>query len=92
MHNINIVHLLVHKLQLQSKKNCTYLKYISLANINGFADQSFAQKLKEDLNQSDDSKRTLTSLSAISANQLFGALGLTDPGCDTNGDGIVAGD
>lgn len=56
-----------------------------------FADQGFAQKLQADLNQNDDSKRSLTELSSLSANQLFTILGLDDPNCDANGDKVING-
>jgi hypothetical protein len=63
----------------------------SLSNLNLFTDQSFAQQLQADLNQGDDSKRTLTQISSSSANQLFTILGLDDPGCDSNGDAVING-
>lgn len=44
------------------------------------------------MNNKDDGKRTLKELSALNANQVFGALGLDDPNCDANGDGVIKGD
>lgn len=63
-----------------------------MSSLSGFADQAFAAQLKADLNNNDDSKRTLKEISAVSANQLFTALSLDDPNCDANGDGVIKGD
>lgn len=51
-----------------------------------------AKAIVDDLNQEDDSKRTLTSIDVISAGQLFTIFGLKDPGCDKNNDSQVNGD
>jgi hypothetical protein len=45
-----------------------------------------------DLNQSDDSKRTLVSIDSTTANQIFSLFRLKDPGCDKNNDGNISGD
>lgn len=77
---------------MPSRLNCTNVCYSRLASLKGFADQTFASQLEADLNNNDDSKRTLKELSPVSANQLFTALGLDDPNCDANGDGVIKGD
>jgi hypothetical protein len=46
----------------------------------------------KDLNESDDSKRTVTSIDVTTTNQLFSVFGLKDPNCDKNADGQVSGD
>ena len=48
--------------------------------------------LEKDLKESDDSQRQLKEIDNISANQLFGILGLADPQCDKNQDGTIKGD
>jgi hypothetical protein len=63
-----------------------------LANINKFANQTTAQALKADLEQTDDKKRTLKALDNATANQIFSLFGLKDPGCDKNNNGSVEGD
>lgn len=57
-----------------------------------FADVKFRDQLVADLNNADDSKRSLKEISAVSANQLFTILNLHDPGCDKDGNGVVNGD
>ncbi len=47
--------------------------------------------MKADLNEADDSKRKLKSIEALTANQIFGILKISDPKCDENGDGYVKG-
>ena len=61
-------------------------------NLGAFADQNFAKMLEKDLKESDDSNRQLKELSTVSANQLFGILGLADPGCDKDSNGKIKGD
>ncbi len=75
-----------------SELNCTIIFYCRLSSLSGFADQKFAAQLQADLNNKDDSKRTLKELSAVSANQIFTVLGLDDPNCDANGDSVIKGD
>jgi hypothetical protein len=60
--------------------------------LNQITNKGAAQALKEDLNQSDDSKRTLNSIDIITAGQIFKIFGLKDPGCDQNNNGEVEGD
>ena len=61
--------------------------------MNGvFADAAFGSTLKADLNNGDDSKRSLKELSATNAANIWTVLGLDDPKCDANGDGVVKGD
>lgn len=60
-----------------------------LNNIGDFSDKNFAKMLEQDLKESDDSKRQLKKLTNVSANQLFGILGLADPRCDHDGNGFV---
>lgn len=57
-----------------------------------FPNQTVKQSLLNDLNQPDDSKRTLTSIDNTSADIIFGIFKLQNPGCDTNKDGVVSGD
>jgi hypothetical protein len=56
------------------------------------ANQTAKQALIADLNQPDDSKRTLTSLDDLTAATIFDIFELKDPHCDTNHDGVVSGD
>ena len=80
------------KLLPPSRRNCTFYDNVRLANIGRFADQTFAKQLEADLNEADDSKRKLKELTPLSANQLFSVLGLDDPDCDANDDGVIKGD
>ena len=82
----------VLKLLAPLSKNCTQLFNFSLDNISRFPDSAFASALQADLNNNDDSKRSLKTISAVNANLVFGALGLDDPQCDANKDGSIAGD
>lgn len=63
-----------------------------MSNSNLFVDTQFRDQLVNDLNNSDDSKRSLKEISALSANQLFTVLGLYDPGCDKDNNGVIKGD
>ena len=83
---------LARLLLMLSELNCTIIFYCRLSSLSGFADQKFAAQLQADLNNKDDSKRTLKELSAVSANQIFTVLGLDDPNCDANGDSVIKGD
>lgn len=74
------------------KPNCNFNLILSLSSISLFADQDFANKLKDDLNKNDDGSRQLKEISTLSANQLFSILGLDDPQCDKNGDKVINGD
>lgn len=76
----------------QSSKSCKYFRNSSLDNIGKFSDTAFAASLKADLENGNDSKRSLKEVSAMNANIIFGALGLDDPNCDANGDGTIKGD
>ena len=51
-----------------------------------------AQALKADLEQTDESKRTLKEIDTATVNQIFSLLGLKDPGCDKNNNNKVEGD
>ena len=63
-----------------------------MANIGGFANRDFADKLKADLNEGDDSKRSLKEIDAVSAQQLFAIFKIANPNCDANGDNNINGD
>lgn len=90
--SINILLEIVLPLLMASKLNCKIHIYHRLASSSQFADTTFRDQLVADLNQADDSKRTLKEVSALSANQLFTILGVYDPGCDKNNDGKINGD
>lgn len=47
--------------------------------------------LLADLNEPDDSKRTLTAIDNQTAATIFAIFELKDPHCDTNKDGVVSG-
>lgn len=64
----------------------------SLANINKITNLSVAEAIKADLNETDDSKRKLTSIDTNSASQLFSIFGLKDPNCDKDKSGDLTGD
>lgn len=83
---------LVKSLLTASRLKCIYLIEYRLASLNKFANQEVANSLKNDLNTADDSKRTLTKIDNLSANQLFSIFELKDPNCDKNNDGFVTGD
>lgn len=57
-----------------------------------FPNPSVKQSLINDLNQPDDSKRTLTSIDNASVDAIFDIFKLKNPGCDANKDGVVSGD
>lgn len=56
------------------------------------ANQTTADQLRADLGQTDDKKRTLTSIDVLSANQIFSLFGLNDPGCDKDNNGFIEKD
>jgi hypothetical protein len=60
--------------------------------LSKLANQQTASSLQADLNNDDDTKRTLNSIDTASVNQIFSIFGLKDPGCDKNNDGSVNGD
>lgn len=83
-----------HRQALKSLKplklNCKFDVIFRLAGV--FADATFGNALKADLNNNDDSKRSLKELSATNAANIWTVLGLDDPKCDANNDGTVKGD
>lgn len=68
------------------------IKKTLLGNIDKFANQDTALKLKADLEEPDAKKRTLEALDTATANQVFSLFGLQDPGCDKSGNGLIEGD
>lgn len=68
-----------------------HLSY-SISNLAKLANKDLADKLRNDLNTEDDSKRTVKSIDVASANQIFSIFGLKDPGCDKNKDGQITDD
>ena len=54
--------------------------------------QTTAQALKADLEQSDASKMSLKEIDVGSVSQIFSKFGLKDPSCDKDGNGKVSGD
>jgi hypothetical protein len=56
------------------------------------ANQTFADQLRNDLAQTDDKKRTLTTIDVPTANQIFSLFGLRDPRCDKDNNGFVEKD
>jgi hypothetical protein len=56
-----------------------------LANINFFTNTTIAGLLKADLNQADDSKRSLKEIDQASASQLFKLFNIKDHCSYTNG-------
>ena len=68
------------------------MHWYRLENMGKFSNQSFAKKLKADLETDNDGDRSLKEIDPISATQMFGILGLHDPQCDANGDGTIKGD
>lgn len=65
--------------------------YWRLANIGKISNTEEADALKADLNAESDEDRKLKSIEALTANQIFGILKISDPKCDQNGDGYVKG-
>lgn len=63
-----------------------------MSGLGAFPDATFAGQLKADLQNNDDSKRTVKEISATNAKALFAILNLDDPACDKNGDGVIKGD
>ena len=57
-----------------------------------FKNQAMAKSLQDDLNQSDDSKRTLKVVTVGEAADIFAVFGMRMPDdCDQNNDGLVSG-
>lgn len=54
--------------------------------------QTAKQALIADLNEPDDSKRTLKAIDDITAATIFQIFELKDPHCDQNNDGEVSGE
>jgi hypothetical protein len=77
---------------MASNKQCTTLYYCSLSKISQISNQTTANALVADLNQTDDTKRTLKSIDTASVSQLFTIFGIKDPGCDKNSNQQVEGD
>ncbi len=66
-----------------------FISTFSISNLSTFKDQTFAQQLKEDLNQDKDENRKLKQISPQSAEELFKIFGIKGIVCDTNGDGVI---
>jgi hypothetical protein len=64
----------------------------SLNNIYLILNPSVKSALIHDLDELDDSKRTLASIDNLSVSAIFSIFDLKDPHCDTNKDGSVSGD
>ena len=47
------------------------------------------EKLKNDLEEEDDSKRVLMEIDVTSARQIFTIMKMPDPDCDTDDDGFI---
>ena len=75
----------------QSKPKCTTSIIFSLSSASQITNESVRSQLSNDLNNADDSKRTLTSLDSTSASQLFGIFGLTNQ-CKADAAGNITGD
>lgn len=63
-----------------------------MSGIAALPDATFAGQLRADLENKDDSKRSLKEISAANAKAIFGILNLDDPACDANKDGTIKGD
>jgi hypothetical protein len=57
--------------------------------LDRLANQTAADQSKADLSQTDDKKRTLTSIDTLTTNQIFSLFSLVDPGCDKDNNNLI---
>lgn len=66
--------------------------YHRTACLPRLVNQTAAALLKDDIAQTDDSKRTMTTIDSTTVNQIYSCFELKDPSGDANNDGILSGD
>eukprot|EP00178_Gracilaria_changii_P004683 TRINITY_DN17638_c0_g1_i1.p1 TRINITY_DN17638_c0_g1~~TRINITY_DN17638_c0_g1_i1.p1 ORF type:complete len:121 (+),score=17.07 TRINITY_DN17638_c0_g1_i1:11-373(+) len=68
------------------------IKQELLSIIPSLTNQTTAQALKADLEQTDKTKLALKEIDNGTVSQIFSKFGLKDPSCDKDGNGKVSGD